>query len=190
MRALGDYLQVKCHACVGGTSVREDQRILQNGVHVVVGTPGRVYDMLRRRALRPDYIKIFALDEADEMLSRGFKDQAWAGGGKPHATRPRSPPNLPRSTTSSRCCRPSCRWACSRPPCRRRRAQGCEFWGFAAFRLLTLPYTPPQALEITRKFMSKPVRILVKRDELTLEGIKQCVVTVLRAKCRVVCARG
>ena len=46
--------QVKCHACVGGTSVRDDTRILQAGVHVVVGTPGRVYDMLRRRALRAD----------------------------------------------------------------------------------------------------------------------------------------
>jgi hypothetical protein len=45
-------LQVKCHACVGGTSVREDARILSAGVHVVVGTPGRVYDMLRRRCLR------------------------------------------------------------------------------------------------------------------------------------------
>ena len=77
MRALGDYLQVKCHACVGGTSVREDTRILQGGVHVVVGTPGRVYDMLRRQALRADYIKMFVLDEADEMLSRGFKDQIY-----------------------------------------------------------------------------------------------------------------
>nr|ACU24597.1 unknown [Glycine max] len=47
MRALGDYLGVKVHACVGGTSVREDQRILSSGVHVVVGTPGRVFDMLR-----------------------------------------------------------------------------------------------------------------------------------------------
>ena len=47
----------------------------QAGVHVVVGTPGRVYDMLRRHALRPDAIKCFVLDEADEMLSRGFKDQ-------------------------------------------------------------------------------------------------------------------
>ncbi|KAG1364518.1 Eukaryotic initiation factor 4A-3 [Cocos nucifera] len=52
MRALGDYLGVKVHACVGGTSVREDQRILSSGVHVVVGTP-------------------------DEMLSRGFKDQIY-----------------------------------------------------------------------------------------------------------------
>ena len=39
---------------------------------------------------------------------------------------------------------------------------------------------PPEALEITRKFMSKPVRILVKRDELTLEGIKQFYVNVDR----------
>lgn len=75
MRALGDYLGVKVHACVGGTSVREDQRILSSGVHVVVGTPGRVFDMLRRQSLRPDYIRMFVLDEADEMLSRGFKDQ-------------------------------------------------------------------------------------------------------------------
>ncbi|KAJ0965576.1 hypothetical protein J5N97_026714 [Dioscorea zingiberensis] len=77
MRALGDYLGVKVHACVGGTSVREDQRILSSGVHVVVGTPGRVFDMLRRQALRPDHIKMFVLDEADEMLSRGFKDQIY-----------------------------------------------------------------------------------------------------------------
>ncbi|MQL73320.1 hypothetical protein Taro_005649 [Colocasia esculenta] len=75
MRALGDYLGVKVHACVGGTSVREDQRILSSGVHVVVGTPGRVFDMLRRQSLRPDNIRMFVLDEADEMLSRGFKDQ-------------------------------------------------------------------------------------------------------------------
>ncbi|KAJ8442834.1 hypothetical protein Cgig2_016300 [Carnegiea gigantea] len=77
MRALGDYLGVKVHACVGGTSVREDQRILSAGVHVVVGTPGRVFDMLRRQSLRANHIKMFVLDEADEMLSRGFKDQVW-----------------------------------------------------------------------------------------------------------------
>ena len=57
--------------------MREDTRILQSGVHVVVGTPGRVYDMLRRRALRADSIQMFVLDEADEMLSRGFKDQIY-----------------------------------------------------------------------------------------------------------------
>merc|ERR1712142_1067693 len=74
--ALGDYMGVSCHTCIGGTNVREDQRILsggEGGVHVVVGTPGRVYDMINRRALDPRSIKIFILDEADEMLSRGFK---------------------------------------------------------------------------------------------------------------------
>jgi len=133
MRALGDYLQVKCHACVGGTSVREDARILQAGVHVVVGTPGRVFDMLRRRYLRADNLKMFVLDEADEMLSRGFKDQIYD-------IFQMMPPKMQVGVFSA-----------------------------------TLP---PEALEITRKFMNKPVRILVKRDELTLEGIKQFYVNV------------
>ncbi|RVW43977.1 Eukaryotic initiation factor 4A-15 [Vitis vinifera] len=133
MRALGDYLGVKVHACVGGTSVREDQRILSSGVHVVVGTPGRVFDMLRRQSLRPDYIKMFVLDEADEMLSRGFKDQIY---------------DIFQLLPSK-----------------------VQVGVFSATM-------PPEALEITRKFMNKPVRILVKRDELTLEGIKQFYVNV------------
>ncbi|GAB2301328.1 hypothetical protein Dimus_035359 [Dionaea muscipula] len=61
-RCKGDYLGV------GGTSAHEDQRILQlSGVHVVVGTPGRVFDMLRREYFYPDSIKMFVLDEADEI---------------------------------------------------------------------------------------------------------------------------
>ena len=72
MIALGDFMSVRIHACVGGTAVRDDIRTLQNGVHVVVGTPGRVYDMINRRALRLADTKIFALDEADEMLFRGW----------------------------------------------------------------------------------------------------------------------
>ena len=69
--ALGDYMQITCHACIGGTNVREDIRKLESGQQVVVGTPGRVHDMINRRALRTDGMKIFVLDEADEMLSRG-----------------------------------------------------------------------------------------------------------------------
>merc|ERR1711946_84693 len=75
--SLGDYMEVQCHACIGGTNVRDDLRKLEQGVHVVVGTPGRVFDMINRRALRTDKIRIFVLDEADEMLSRGFKDQIY-----------------------------------------------------------------------------------------------------------------
>ncbi len=43
----------------------------------MVGTPGRVYDMIQRRALRLESVQLFVLDEADEMLSRGFKEQIY-----------------------------------------------------------------------------------------------------------------
>ena len=63
---------------VGGTSVSDDAADLRsNCPHVVVGTAGRVYDMIRRRSLLTDSIKIFILDEADEMLSKGFKEQMY-----------------------------------------------------------------------------------------------------------------
>lgn len=75
VKALGEYTGVKVHACVGGTVVKDDIRILKSGPHVVVGTPGRIHDMMRRKILRTDYLKIFVLDEADELLDRGFKPQ-------------------------------------------------------------------------------------------------------------------
>lgn len=67
--AIGDFMNVECHACIGGTSVREDMKALQDGPQVVVGTPGRVHDMIQRRVLKTDSMKMFVLDEADEMLS-------------------------------------------------------------------------------------------------------------------------
>jgi len=131
--ALGDYMNVECHACIGGTNVREDMAKLQEGVQVVVGTPGRVYDMINRRALRTDNMKIFCMDEADEMLSRGFKDQIYEVFQL-----------LPQDT-----------------------------------QVVLLSATmPADVLEVTKKFMRDPVRILVKRDELTLEGIKQFYIAV------------
>jgi len=133
--ALGDYMDLQVHACVGGTAVRDDIRTLQAGVHVVVGTPGRVYDMINRRALRLDSIRQFFLDEADEMLSRGFKDQIYD-----------IFKFLPESV------------------------QVCLFSA-------TMPL---DVLEVTQRFMRDPVRILVKKDELTLEGIKQFYIAVER----------
>jgi translation initiation factor 4A len=63
---------------VGGTSVSDDARELNiNCPHIVIGTAGRVYDMIRRRNLLTDSIKLFILDEADEMLSKGFKEQIY-----------------------------------------------------------------------------------------------------------------
>ncbi|KAK9698418.1 hypothetical protein RND81_08G102900 [Saponaria officinalis] len=133
MRAVGEYLGVKVHSCIGGAGVRHDQRVIQSGVQVVVGTPSRVSDMCRRETLRTESIRMFVLDDADEMLSRGFKD-------KVYDIFQRLPPKVQVGVFS-----------------------------------VTMP---PEALEIARKFMNKAVRILVKRDELTLEGIKQFYVNV------------
>jgi ATP-dependent RNA helicase len=131
--ALGDYMNVQVHACIGGTKVGEDVKKLDYGQHVVVGTPGRVFDMIRRQNLRTRNIKMLVLDEADEMLSRGFKEQIYD-------IYRYLPPNTQIVLVSA-----------------------------------TLP---PEVLEITTKFMTEPVKVLVKRDELTLEGIKQFFVAV------------
>jgi len=100
---------------------------------VVVGTPGRVYDMINRNVLNLNNVKMFVLDEADEMLSRGFKDQIY---------------DVFQHLPS--------------------KVQVCLFSATM----------PDEILEISNRFMRKPVRILVKRDELTLEGIKQFYVAV------------
>jgi ATP-dependent RNA helicase len=63
MLALGDYMSVQCHACIGGKSIGEDIRRLDAGVHAVSGTPGRVFDMIRRRNLRTRAIKMLVIDE-------------------------------------------------------------------------------------------------------------------------------
>lgn len=59
--AIGDYINVQAHSCIGGKSVGEDIRKLEHGVHVVSGTPGRVCDMIKRRTLRTRAIKILIL---------------------------------------------------------------------------------------------------------------------------------
>eukprot|EP01126_Amoeba_proteus_P016919 TRINITY_DN1795_c0_g2_i2.p1 TRINITY_DN1795_c0_g2~~TRINITY_DN1795_c0_g2_i2.p1 ORF type:complete len:423 (-),score=71.51 TRINITY_DN1795_c0_g2_i2:134-1402(-) len=131
--ALGNYMSVEVHACIGGTSIGEDINRLDSGVQVVSGTPGRVFDMIRRKNLRTRNIKMLILDEADEMLSRGFKEQIY---------------DVYRYL----------------PP-------------LTQVILVSATLTR-EVLEMTKKFMNDPIRILVKRDELTLEGIKQFFVAV------------
>uniref|UniRef100_A0A0E0JXF8 RNA helicase n=1 Tax=Oryza punctata TaxID=4537 RepID=A0A0E0JXF8_ORYPU len=116
--------RVKAHAFYGGTSVHEDQRILSRGVQVAVGTRCHVLGMLQGRTLCPDHIRMFVLDEADEVL-RGFRD-------KVHNIIQL----LPTKTQ----------------------------YGFFSASM------SHEALEMSRKFMNKPVEIIVPRDE-ELEGI-------------------
>ena len=131
--ALGNFMNVQVHACIGGRSIGDDIRKLDHGVHIVSGTPGRVFDMIKRRNLRTRNIKALILDEADEMLNKGFKEQIY------DVYR-----YLPPETQV----------------------------------VLVSATLPQEVLEMTTKFMTDPIRILVKRDELTLEGIKQFFVAV------------
>lgn len=133
--ALGDNMSIYCHACIGGTSLAEDVKKIDFGQHIISGTPGRVYDIIRRKHLRTNSIKILVLDEADEMLNKGFKEQIY------DVYR-----HLPPYT-----------------------------------QVVILSATlPAEILELTNKFMTDPVKVLVQRDELTLEGIKQFFVAVER----------
>lgn len=125
---IGEFMKLKVHAFIGGTSVKADIKNLSDGVHIVVGTPGRVLDMINKKILNLTSLKIFVLDEADEMLSRGFLD--------------------------------SIKQIISFIP------ENCQIALFSATM-------PKEILDITGKFMNDPVKILVKREELTLEGIRQ-----------------
>lgn len=74
--SIGDVMKgLRVKLLVGGTSVSEDSHELRNNVpHVIIGSVGRVSDMIRRRNIQTKNIKLFVLDEADEMLSGGFID--------------------------------------------------------------------------------------------------------------------
>jgi translation initiation factor 4A len=71
-----DGLRIK--TIVGGTSIQADVEDMRENVpHVIVGCAGRIYDMIRRRHIDTSHIRLLVLDEADEMLSRGFKPQVY-----------------------------------------------------------------------------------------------------------------
>ncbi|KAF8922190.1 P-loop containing nucleoside triphosphate hydrolase protein [Mucidula mucida] len=126
--ALGDYMNVTIMACVGGTNVQRDISSLRSGVQIVVGTPGRMLDMINRKALRSDAVKILCIDEADEMLSQGFTTQIY------------------------------------------------EIFQLLPSDIQVALFSatmPAEILDVTNKFMRDPARILVKKEELTLEGIQQ-----------------
>ncbi|CEP21495.1 TIF1 [Cyberlindnera jadinii] len=131
--SIGQHMDVSIHASIGGTSIQDDIEAFKKGAQIIVGTPGRVYDMIARRIFNTSNVKMFILDEADEMLSSGFKEQIY---------------NI-----------------CSLLP--------------TTTQVVLLSATMPQdVLEVTTKFMRNPIRILVKKDELTLEGIKQFFINV------------
>jgi len=127
-----DGLRVK--TVYGGSSFEENSSFSNKNVpHVICGCPGRVYDMMRRDKITSRKIKIVILDEADEMLSSGFKDQVY---------------NIFQNFNST-------------------------------IQVALFSATMPEGINtIINKIMRDPVKISVKREALTLEGIKQYYVAI------------
>jgi len=137
---LGYFLKIKIRSFVGGTQVRHDVQTLKEGVQVVVATPGRITDLMKKEFLKLDALKLFILDEADEMLSRGFKSQIQ------------------------------------------------EIFKFLPGDVqvgLFSATMPPEILEITKQFLRDPAKILVKKEELTLEGIRQYYIPIPEEKYKI-----
>lgn len=128
VESIGMYLKVKAHLCTGGTKVLVDKQKLKEGCHVVVGTPGRVRDMMNRQFLDTTYLSMLIIDEADEMLGLGFLDQI-------NEIIKLIPPD-------------------------------CQI-------VLVSATIKPEIIQLTQHIMNEPAKILVKKENLTLEGIKQ-----------------
>jgi len=125
---------LKIQTLVGGSSTEEDISCLRKDVpHIIVGCPGRVYDMMRRNCIDYKNIKLMILDEADELLSSGFKEQIY---------------NIFQYLNSN-------------------------------MQVALFSATLPDYIQsITNKFMRDPVKIYVKAESLTLEGISQYYVAI------------
>lgn len=125
---------IRIKTMVGGSSIDDDATEMRNNPpHVIVGCPGRVSDMIRRRHINANNLKLVIIDEADEMLSYGFKEQIY---------------NIFKYLNNT-----------------------VQIALFSA----TLP---TNIYQITTKFMRNPIKISVKAESLTLEGIKQYFVAV------------
>jgi len=74
-RNIGLYLKIQVHSATGGPPIAEDIRALQRGAQFIVGTPGRIYDLIRRGALKLDAMRVLIMDEADQMLEDRFREQ-------------------------------------------------------------------------------------------------------------------
>ena len=127
---LGSFMEgLRIQLLVGGTSVYSDiEQLTNNPPHIVVGCPGRTFDMMKRNHLVTKDVKLMVIDEADELLSSGFKEQIYY---------------IFQYLPSA--------------------AQICLF--SASF--------PIEVEQLTEKFMKEPEKILVKSEQLTLEGISQ-----------------
>ena len=124
---------MKCKLMIGGRSMEQDLKELENKPQIIIGTPGRIHDLMRRKKIDSKTIKLLILDEADEMLSTGFKEQVY---------------NI------------------------------FQFLGNDIQIALFSATLPNDIQLLTDKFMRDPIKILVKAESLTLEGIQQYYIAI------------
>lgn len=130
IKSIAQFTKFRIKLCVGGTATEK-----LDACQILIGTPGRILDMLSHGKIQLKNCKIFTLDEADEMLSKGFKEQIY---------------------------------------------DVFQYIPTTTQILLFSATMPVEILELTKKFMNDPIHILVKKEDLTLEGIKQYYIQVDR----------
>lgn len=136
IKSIGLHTDISISLCIGGESVMSNiDNIQQKNPQIIVATPGRILDLIEKRGLDTSSIKTLIVDEADEMLSQGFKDQMYL-------ILQKMPEELNISLFSAT--------------------------------------IPKDMFEVSDKFMRNPLKILVKNENLTLEGIKQYFIKLQR----------
>jgi translation initiation factor 4A len=132
---IGCFLEgLKIQTIFGGSLIEEGSSFSSKNIpHIICGCPGKVFDMMRKNKISSTNIKLIILDEADEMLSSGFKEQVY---------------NIFQFLNSN--------------------AQVC----------LLSATLPDEITSITQKIMRNPIKISVKIEQLTLEGIRQFFIAV------------
>lgn len=125
IKNLSEYLNIDISPVIGGKKLKNDE---VSKAQILVATPGRMYDMINRGVVNMSTLKLFILDEADQMLNKGFKEQI------------------------------------------------IEILKFVPEKSQIAIYSatmPNDILLLTKEFMKDPIQILVKKEDLTLEGISQ-----------------
>ena len=74
-KSLSTYMEISVYSATGGPPVREDIRAIEKGCQFLIGTPGRIFDLMNRGVLASENIRVLILDEADQMLEDRFKEQ-------------------------------------------------------------------------------------------------------------------
>ncbi|EKE42932.1 hypothetical protein ENUP19_0242G0012 [Entamoeba nuttalli] len=125
---LSQYMAIQVRGCIGGKSEKEDIKAIEKGCQVISGTPGRIMGLIKKRVINVRHIKTLVIDEADEMLNKGFMPIIY------------------------------------------------DIFKYLPIKrqiVLCSATLTPDVIEIGTKIMNKPIEILIKRDEVTVEEIKQ-----------------